>query len=186
VNERVCLACRGCSACQEFILPDGIPPPASYLCRVCSRDGSMLDGVDWSRIGATKLARMLAWRREAELQREVSRQGGEAEDGYVIYLRRKDRACKFRRRNGFTLMDWHARVDQLGWNCSFCGCDLTKMTVLRWSLDGTKKLESQVPVCRRCQCQRVGGAQGNRCPTMYIGRGENSAPVPGPPADVPS
>jgi hypothetical protein len=167
------LPCRGCGTDQEFNLPDGVAPPLNFLCRDCADPRSMVDNIDWSEIGKTRLARKLAWQREAEAQREVRRQGGEPEDGYAVYKRKKDRACKFRRRNGFTLMQWHERIDSLGWRCFFCGRDLTKMTVLRWSVDGSKELESQVPVCRSCQCKRI-GPKRDRCPTTYIYEGDSA------------
>jgi hypothetical protein len=172
----VSLTCRGCGAGQDFSLPVDVGPPPSFLCRVCTAGKSMLDGVDYSEIGKTRLARKLAWQREADKQREAQRQGSKSEDdGYDVYLRKKDRDCKFRRRNGFTLTAWHARVDVLGWRCSFCRCQLTRLTVLRWSTDGSKRLGSQVPICRPCQCKRVGTSVGDRCPTIVVSRGARAA-----------
>jgi hypothetical protein len=134
----------------------------------------MIDGIDYSEIGKKRLARRLAWRHANEelgLKRgEYILVNGNRLDGYVLYKRRKDTATKFKRRNGFSQKEWHARVDRLGWRCSFCGLDLTKMTVVRWSVDGSKVLERQFPVCRKCSCQRVGARDWDRCPTNVISR----------------
>jgi hypothetical protein len=151
------LTCRGRDCDNEawVIVPEGAPLP-DFLCDECSKPKLLPDRVDWSQIGKNKLARMLAWRREAAAQREIERLGGEGEDGYDVYKRKKNTAWKFLRRNGFTVSDWHDRVDALGWRCTSCGRRLTTKTVLRRSMDGTKKLESQVPICRSCHCQRLG------------------------------
>jgi hypothetical protein len=152
------LKCRGCGRQKSFTFPDDIGPPQDFLCKECG-PRTMLDDLDWSDLGKTKLAQKVAWQREAEAQREIGKQGGESEDGYVVYRRKKDTARRFRRRNGFTVKDWRERVDQLGWRCSFCGCELTKTTVMRWSVDRSRKLQSQVPICRACHCRRVGSAK---------------------------
>jgi hypothetical protein len=153
------LTCRGrdCDNEQWTIVAEGEPLP-EFLCDECSKPKLLPDRIDWSQIGKNRLARMLAWRREAAAQRETERLGGEYEDGYQVYKRKKNTAWKFFRRNGFTVSAWLARVDVLGWRCTFCGRKLTTKTVLRWSSDGTKMLESQLPICRPCHCQRLGQA----------------------------
>jgi|SRR5271163_1221936 len=151
---QITLECRGvgCGRKESFTFADGVPWPADYLCRHCEEPKSMLDDIDWSDLGRTRLARRVAWQRTWA----SARPGCEREDRYVVYRRLKDTARRFRRRNGFTIKEWHARVDRLGWRCTSCGCHLTKTTVVRRSVDGSKKLESQVPVCRSCHCRRVG------------------------------
>jgi hypothetical protein len=160
----------GCGTDQEFNLPAGVLPPPNYLCRDCSADKSMVDDVE--DIGRTRLARKVEWQRAGRIVEYVNGTSGR-QDGYVIYVRKKDRASKFRRRNGFTQQAWHARVDELGWRCSFCGRGVTKITVLRWSVDGSKKLASQVPVCRACQCKKI--AQGGPLSEHYTSEGNKIA-----------
>lgn len=67
-----------------------------------------------------------------------------------------ERGRKFAKRNGFTHEEWYRRVDEVGWACTLCGKELTKTTVMRWCPDGSKALDKTVPVCRVCQCKRVG------------------------------
>ena len=175
------LHCRECNKSQEIAIPSDVIPPKNFLCRECARDRSMVDQVE--DIGRTRLARQVLWQREARLVEYVN--GTSAwTDGYKVYVRKKDRMSKFRRRNGYTQQAWYRRVDQLGWRCSECGREVTKMTVVAWSVDGTKKLESQIPLCRPCQCKRVGSVKGRPLSDHYTSEGEESCVAPGSPESI--
>jgi hypothetical protein len=144
------LLCRGCRV-NELLLPigDKAVNPDCFTCRACNGRKSMLDNMSREQIATAPLARQVA--RERALQRH----------GYLVLKRREDRDRKFLKRNGFTLEEWHKKVDALGWVCSFCRRELTKElrrdnTVLRWSTDGSKALDKTIPVCRACQCKKIG------------------------------
>jgi len=140
------LRCRECGI-NEFTLPLGtrVTSPACFTCRVCNGHKSILDKLSWNEIARTSVARRLFRERV----------------GRLAFKRKADRERKFYKRNGFTLDEWRKRIDTLGWVCSFCGCELTKElkeenTAVRWSMDGSNALDKTFPVCRACQCKKIG------------------------------
>jgi hypothetical protein len=142
------LHCRGCG--KEMALPiDGnVPNPNCYTCAACNGNKSMLDNMSRKDIAKSRLAKQLSWQRRKQRKDNV-------------VCMREDRERKFRERNGFTLQAWFEKVDASGWRCSFCGCKLTKdpgtdNSVVRWSQDDSKSLEKMIPVCRACQCKKIG------------------------------
>lgn len=143
--------CRECGRELVLVLPEDVQVsnPNCFTCRVCNGNKSMLDNMSKEDIAKIPLARELVRERERQRMRNP------------VYKRMVERERKFRQRNGFTLQEWHERVDGLGCACSFCRSELTKdpgkgNSVVRWSPDGSKSLEKTTPVCRACQCRKIG------------------------------
>jgi|SRR5882762_2247935 len=158
--KTVCLlVCQECGLEVErtLELPEGVTPPdpQRFLCAECAYGKSAVDTVDFSEIGRTEIARRAASHRHARLV-EFPDCTFQARSGRTAYRREKDRAWRFRRRNGFTQTEWFARVDDLGWACSFCGRELTKRTVMRCCEDNSRSLLKTFPACRSCHCKRIG------------------------------
>jgi hypothetical protein len=154
---QITLTCRGCGKPREFALPDDVLPPAdtdAFLCADCAAGRSMVDGRSLQEIAQTKIARKSAWRRGSRLIEFVNGKF-QWNNPYKDYLRAKDRESKFRRRNGYTLAEWHARLDAIGWFCLFCGCDLDERTVCRWTVEDSEGPAQNLPTCRPCLCKRL-------------------------------
>lgn len=153
------LVCQECGREVErtMDLPEGVAPPdpKRFLCAECSYGKSAVDAIDFSQIGRTEIARRAASHRHARLV-EFPDGTFEARSGRAVYQREKDRAWRFKWRNGFTQTEWFARVDTLGWFCSFCGRELSKRTVMRWTRGNSKSLQNNFPACRSCHCKKIG------------------------------
>jgi hypothetical protein len=149
--RKVCKACG-----SETILP--VENPSELKCEI-------VDGI----IARPHLYECLeCLRKRVETERaEQERLRAER----IAQLPERERERKFLARNGFTQEDWHKRVDALGWKCSECGCELTKEpkqpnSVVRRSTDGSMALDKMIPVCRPCECKKVGPlANKQRCPS---------------------
>lgn len=149
--------------CKECGAESGVPLPKdievvhaiTFLCRNCAGNRSMLDGMTREEIAESPFAH--------KLDRE--RAGGYVEyvngkfdwiNGYAVRRREEDTRRKFCERNGFTPEQWYARVDALGWFCTDCRTKLAPGTVVRWCVDGSRALDKTFPLCRACQCKKVG------------------------------
>ena len=124
------LHCRKCG--KEMALPiDGnVPNPNCYTCAACNGNKSMLDNMSEEEIAKSRLARQVAG--EQRKQRKDN-----------VVCMREERERKFRERNGFTHQEWYEKVGNGN-------------SVVRWSQDGSKSLEKMIPVCRACQCKKIG------------------------------
>jgi hypothetical protein len=154
VAKVVCKECHG-EGTLPFPKDVTVSGPIPFLCKNCTGSRSMLDSMTRQEIDVTPVAR--------ELDRE--RAGGYKEyangkfawiNGGAVRRREKDTRRKFCKRNGFTPEQWHARVDALGWFCTDCRRELTPETAVRWCADGSRGLDKTIPLCRACQCKRVG------------------------------
>jgi hypothetical protein len=151
------VVCKGCPAERTLLLPKDVAVlgPIPFLCKNCTGSRSMLDGMTKQEIAETPVARGL----------DRERAGGYLEytngefawiNGAAVRRREEDTKRKFCKRNGFTPEQWHARVDALGWFCADCRRELTPETAVRWCADGSRALDKTIPLCRACQCKRVG------------------------------
>jgi hypothetical protein len=137
--QAVKVVCRECHGERTLLVPKDVevPGPIPFLCKTCSGSRDL----DKERAGGyvEYVNGKFAWIKGAAVRR-----------------RERDTRRKFCKRNGFTPEQWHARVDALGWFCADCARELTSETAVRWCADDSRALERTMPLCRACQCKRVG------------------------------